>query len=78
MQLDVDFASAALGKGVLEGIAQQLIENEPAGDCSVNIQDDQLDLDPYANALRIDPIRLRQLGAECVDIARQIEPGEIV
>ena len=37
MQFDVHFTGAVLGKGIFEGIAQQLIENEPAGDRLVNV-----------------------------------------
>ena len=46
---DEDLAAALAGKGVLEGVGDELVDDQPAGDGRLDVQEDLLGLQPDAD-----------------------------
>src|SRR5450755_2385702 len=78
MQAQRDAALAALRKSMPEGVRNELIHDQAAGDGDVYDRGDVVDIHAEADLGRIHAVRTEQAGGQVADVLAQVDVGEIL
>src|SRR5262245_16161008 len=77
VERDGDRAALALGKGVLQRVREQLVEDQPAGDRDVQVEGDRLDVDDELDRTTHLSGGREHVPGEPIDVVAEIDPGEV-
>jgi hypothetical protein len=74
---DVDVPGAAIRKGILQRVREEFVQDEPARYGGIEIEDQLVALGVQTDVGGVSRIGLEKLGAEGVDVVREIKAREV-